>query len=62
MNRFDLVVFDLDGTLVDSLQDLAASVNFTLMHYAYGVKSKEICSADVIIHDPRELKNMITIT
>jgi phosphoglycolate phosphatase len=33
VNRFDLVVFDLDGTLVDSLQDLAASVNFTLMHY-----------------------------
>jgi phosphoglycolate phosphatase len=27
--RFDAVVFDLDGTLIDSLLDLAASVNYT---------------------------------
>ena len=27
--RFDAIVFDLDGTLIDSLLDLAASVNYT---------------------------------
>jgi len=30
--RFDLVLFDLDGTLVDSLPDIAAALNRTLQH------------------------------
>lgn len=30
MNRFDLLVFDLDGTLIDSLEDITSSVNFVL--------------------------------
>ena len=34
MNRFDLIVFDLDGTLIDSLQDLADSVNYVLSKLA----------------------------
>ncbi len=34
MSRADLVVFDLDGTLVDSAGDLAASINATLHHFA----------------------------
>ena len=29
---FDLVMFDLDGTLVDSLPDIAAALNHTLRH------------------------------
>lgn len=30
MIKIDLLIFDLDGTLVDSLRDIALSVNFTL--------------------------------
>lgn len=32
MRRFDLVIFDLDGTLIDSKLDIAHSVNATLAH------------------------------
>lgn len=34
MRRVELVVFDLDGTLVDSAGDLAAAVNATLRHFS----------------------------
>ena len=30
--RFDLIIFDLDGTLIDSRVDLANSVNYTRLH------------------------------
>lgn len=30
IRNYDLIVFDLDGTLIDSKADIAASVNFTL--------------------------------
>ena len=29
---FDLLIFDLDGTLVDSKHDLMAALNHTLVH------------------------------
>src|SRR5947207_508614 len=32
MNRMDLLIFDLDGTLIDSKLDLAAAVNATRAH------------------------------
>ena len=34
LDRIRLVIFDLDGTLIDSELDLAASVNAMLRHYA----------------------------
>ena len=33
MKLYDIYIFDLDGTLLDTLQDLASSVNFTLRQY-----------------------------
>ncbi|MCI0422943.1 MAG: hypothetical protein L0387_07660 [Acidobacteria bacterium] len=30
--NYDLIIFDLDGTLIDSKLDLANSVNFTRRH------------------------------
>src|SRR5512147_68980 len=30
MKPIDLIIFDLDGTLVNTLEDIAASVNYTL--------------------------------
>lgn len=33
MRRYDAVLWDLDGTLLDTLEDLTDSVNFTLRHY-----------------------------
>ena len=32
MRPISLLIFDLDGTLVDTLEDIAASVNHTLAH------------------------------
>jgi phosphoglycolate phosphatase len=36
VERLKLLVFDLDGTLIDSAQDLCNSVNSTLKHYGRG--------------------------
>lgn len=33
MKEYDIYIFDLDGTLLDTLQDLTASVNYALRQY-----------------------------
>ena len=33
LNKIKLIIFDLDGTLIDSEHDLAASVNAMLRHF-----------------------------
>jgi phosphoglycolate phosphatase len=35
MQRYDTIIFDLDGTLLDTLEDLADSVNFAMALYGY---------------------------
>jgi phosphoglycolate phosphatase len=41
MKSFDLLVFDLDGTLVDSSEDLTASVNYALVSLGFSAVSIE---------------------
>lgn len=41
MNKKDTVVFDLDGTLLDTLDDLKNSVNYALESQGYPVRTKE---------------------
>lgn len=45
MKKYDTVVFDLDGTLLDTLQDLTDAVNYALEKYSCPQKALEqICS------------------
>lgn len=37
--KYDTVIFDLDGTLMDTLEDLAAAVNEILRRHGYPVRS-----------------------
>lgn len=41
IKKYDTIVFDLDGTLVDSLEDLTDSVNYALKLYGYPKRSIE---------------------
>lgn len=38
---YDTVIFDMDGTLLDTLDDLTSAVNHTLEQYNYPVHTKE---------------------
>ena len=37
--KYELVIFDLDGTILDTLEDLADSVNYALSQYGYPVRT-----------------------
>ncbi|SFL47803.1 HAD family hydrolase [Pelosinus propionicus] len=41
MNRYKGVIFDLDGTLLDTLSDISNSVNEVLASYGYPIHAKE---------------------
>ncbi len=38
---YEIIIFDLDGTLLDTLDDLHASVNFALTKFGYPTRTKE---------------------
>ena len=40
MNKKDTVVFDLDGTLLDTLEDLKNSVNYAMTQCGYPLQMK----------------------
>lgn len=39
--KYELVIFDLDGTILDTLEDLTDSVNFALAKYGYPIRTIE---------------------
>lgn len=41
MKRYDTVIFDMDGTLLNTLEDLTDSVNYMLDKYSYPTKTIE---------------------
>lgn len=41
MKNFDTVIFDLDGTLLNTLDDLADSVNYTMKQYGFPERTVE---------------------
>jgi phosphoglycolate phosphatase len=47
MSKIKAIIFDLDGTLIDSVTDLANSVNFTLE------------KLDLPLHTPEEIKSFV---
>lgn len=52
MNRISLIVYDFDGTLVDTLDDIALSVNLTLEELGHPLLDKEAiktCVGDGVV-------------
>ena len=56
--RYTTVIFDLDGTLLDTIEDLQTSVNAGLEKYGYPKKTRQEI-ADSIGHGFRWLINSL---
>ncbi len=41
MNKYQAILFDLDGTLLNTLEDLYLSTNYALAYYGYKPRTKE---------------------
>ena len=41
MSRYDAIIFDLDGTLLDTLDDLRDAVNHALAEMGWPLRSRE---------------------
>ena len=39
MSMYDFIIFDLDGTLSDSIVGITRSINYSLSHHGYGEHS-----------------------
>ena len=40
MSNYKLIIFDMDGTILDTLADLANAINHTLKHFGYPTRSQ----------------------
>lgn len=46
--HYDLIIFDLDGTLVDSSKDIAQTVNYLAHKYGFAPRSNEFVKSKII--------------
>ena len=49
--RFDAILFDLDGTLADTLDDIAASVNWALERNALDPHPPDVLGLFLLVPD-----------
>jgi phosphoglycolate phosphatase len=42
MNRYDLVVFDLDGTILDTSEGLLSALKFSISEFGYPIPTKKV--------------------